>query len=46
MKKIIVYGELNLKNNEIEDVTFELLTKAQKLTQEALKLNPEEKYCR
>lgn len=44
MKKIIVYGELNLKNNEIEDVTFELLTKAQKLTQEALKLNPEEKY--
>lgn len=44
MKKITVYGELNLENNQINDVTFELISKAKKLAVEAKKLKQDINY--
>ncbi len=44
MKKILVYGELNSKDNTIEKVTFELLNKARRLSSEAKELKQDEEY--
>ena len=38
MKKISVFGEINLKDNKIEQVSFELISKAKSLAYEAEKL--------
>ncbi len=44
MKKILVFGEINLEDNKIEQVTFELISKAKKLVFEANNLKKDEQY--